>query len=381
MFAQIGVLAAARAAIRVFAFAPIMAGFFLKLAEGIHIVSLCLKNKLSNKNGVIYNMENTSYGNIHCKQCGESYPRYKIVDGTRKWGHRKFCSKCLENQPKRQLSRISDEQFREAISQSKCVREVLIKLDLKAAGGNYAIFHQRVKSLNIDTSHFSGAAWATGKNFGPKRPIEDYLSNKHKISSSSLKRRLIKEGLKEPKCECCQLDWWIDKEIPLELHHINGNHFDNSLENLQLLCPNCHANTENYRGRNQERSISKEIREIPSFITEQKDQILIERRKPKVKMKKERLNYQPKTKINWPSDIDLLDIVWNGSVASFAKKNGISDSAVKHRLSRRNMPSPPPGFFRRKETGKNVSSEWQAYLNCREKMVALVGPAPTLEGF
>ena len=45
------------------------------------------------------------------------------------------------------------------------------------------------------------------------------------------------------------------------------------------------------------------------------------------------------------------------------------------------MPSPPPGFFRRKETGKNVSSEWQAYLNCREKMVALVGPAPTLEGF
>lgn len=68
-------------------------------------------------------------------------------------------------------------------------------------------------------------------------------------SSYKLKLRLLKENIKEHKCEKCNNIIWLDYKIPLELHHINGDTHDNRIENLQLLCPNCHALTENYRGK------------------------------------------------------------------------------------------------------------------------------------
>ena len=61
-----------------------------------------------------------------------------------------------------------------------------------------------------------------------------------RITSNNLKKRLVKDGIKEDRCERCGLTNWLDKPIALALHHINENHFDNHLENLQILCPNCH---------------------------------------------------------------------------------------------------------------------------------------------
>lgn len=80
-------------------------------------------------------------------------------------------------------------------------------------------------------------------------PIEVYLSNKKYIQSDSLKKRLIKENYKNHRCEKCGLTEWQGNPIPLELHHKDGNRFNNSLDNIELLCPNCHALTDNYRGK------------------------------------------------------------------------------------------------------------------------------------
>ncbi len=332
-------------------------------------------------------MVDTSYGKYICQECGIVYPRCFLEEDKRRWNHRQFCPECRDKCKKPPtISKISDEEFALAVKESVCVREVLLRLNLKAAGGNYACFHERVKRLGLDTSHFTGGAHMAGKNFGPKRPIEDYLQNKFKISSSKLKARLIKEGIKKHQCESCSLDWWIDQQIPLELHHINGDHFDNQLENLQFLCPNCHAGTENYRGRAQERTKNKEIREIPVFLYKDKETILEQKRqakelkaKRKEKEKSVKAPYIPITKINWPSDLDLLDYIWNHSVSKFARENGVVDHSVINRCKRRCMPTPPVGFFRRKQVGKDVSAEWQVYLEFREKMVASVGPAPTLK--
>jgi hypothetical protein len=69
----------------------------------------------------------------------------------------------------------------------------------------------------------------------------------------NLKRRLVAAGLKQPRCELCGLDSWRDRPLALALHHINGVRDDNRLDNLQLLCPNCHSQTETFAGRNARR--------------------------------------------------------------------------------------------------------------------------------
>lgn len=144
----------------------------------------------------------------------------------------------------------SEEDLRKAVKTSTSIRQVLEKLDIVPAGGNYQTTNRRIQKLNIDTSHFTGQAWNRGKIIGPKRPIEEYLKENSVVQSFRLKNRLLLEGLKEHKCECCGITEWNGKLAPLELDHINGNHHDNQLENLRILCPNCHAQTDTYRGKN-----------------------------------------------------------------------------------------------------------------------------------
>lgn len=81
-----------------------------------------------------------------------------------------------------------------------------------------------------------------------KIPLEDILANKVRgYLPVRLKWRLINEGYKEYKCEKCGLTEWLGGDLPIELHHINGDKEDNNLSNLQILCPNCHSLTDNYR--------------------------------------------------------------------------------------------------------------------------------------
>jgi hypothetical protein len=90
--------------------------------------------------------------------------------------------------------RYSEAELRDAISYSISYREVLLKLNLKAAGGNYKTLHKAIKHFNIDVSHMLGQASNRGKTFSPKRNINEYLSNKCPIQSNKLKKRLIKVG-------------------------------------------------------------------------------------------------------------------------------------------------------------------------------------------
>ena len=73
------------------------------------------------------------------------------------------------------------------------------------------------------------------------KPAMYYIENNLPIQSHKLKEKLIRDGIKQQKCEKCGLSEWFGVLLPLELHHKNGNHFDNSLDNLEIVCPNCHS--------------------------------------------------------------------------------------------------------------------------------------------
>lgn len=75
--------------------------------------------------------------------------------------------------------------------------------------------------------------------------IDKYLSNRQCIAPSALRKQLIRHRIKEYKCEICGLSEWMGKPIPLELHHKDHNRYNNALDNLQILCPTCHAQTTN----------------------------------------------------------------------------------------------------------------------------------------
>ena len=148
----------------------------------------------------------------------------------------------------------TDEQFIEAVKSSLSYAQVIEKLGLKVAGSNYDTVKRKIAELHLDISHMYGKAWNQGSRFRPlikKRPLSEILvEHSTFVNTNNLRKRLLNEGVKKYKCECCGRTEWLGKPIKLELHHINGIKDDLRITNLQILCPNCHAYTDNYRGRN-----------------------------------------------------------------------------------------------------------------------------------
>lgn len=112
----------------------------------------------------------------------------------------------------------------------KTINPILAKLGIKYSG------NQSGKGISKPNSDYMS--------------LEEYLRNSQDIQSNKVRIKLLREGYKEHKCENCGLTEWLGQPIPLELHHKDGNRNHNKIENYQLLCPNCHAFTDSYRGKN-----------------------------------------------------------------------------------------------------------------------------------
>ncbi|MBI4095070.1 MAG: HNH endonuclease [Candidatus Liptonbacteria bacterium] len=152
----------------------------------------------------------------------------------------------------------TETQLKKAVENSFSFRQVLAKLNLREAGGNYEQVKKYIKEFEIDMKHFKGRAWNAGmRGIGkPIIPLEKILVKDNYFQSFKLKKRLFAAGMKPRYCEECG---WAkstnDGYLPLELDHINGDRHDNRLENLRVLCPNCHSLKPTHRGRNRKRFV------------------------------------------------------------------------------------------------------------------------------
>jgi hypothetical protein len=138
----------------------------------------------------------------------------------------------------------TDQQLIEAVAESFSWGAVIRKLGLCEAGGTYTFIQKVATQLGIDSLHFKGKVWNKGKKFPGiiARQLSQYLIlNGPLIATTKLKRRLWQANLKQRACESCGITTWLGKPAPLELHHKNQNPRDNRIENLSILCANCHG--------------------------------------------------------------------------------------------------------------------------------------------
>lgn len=159
------------------------------------------------------------------------------------------------------LKKYTLQQLQSAVKDNYSLRAVLTELGVAAAGGNYEVLKKAIKLYGINTSHFTGQAHLRGKTHTYRvRPLEDIFVYGEIENTHRMRQRLLKEKIKESKCENCTLDEWLGEPISLELHHVDGDRRNNRLENLKLLCPNCHAQTGNYRGKNKKGVETRRVR-------------------------------------------------------------------------------------------------------------------------
>lgn len=146
------------------------------------------------------------------------------------------------------------------VAASTSVNEVLRRLGLEVVGGHHTNISRRIKAYGFDTSHFTPVVRTERQRYNQRRRtaadilVEDTSAHPRRIPSSRLKRAMREMGMVE-HCALCGIEGvWLGEPLPLEVDHINGNWRNNRVENLRLLCPNCHSTTDSYRGRGKGRA-------------------------------------------------------------------------------------------------------------------------------
>lgn len=154
-------------------------------------------------------------------------------------------------------SKYTREVMEPAVARARSLAAVLRDLGVRPTGGNYRYISARIRVLGLSTTHFQGQGWSRGRtqdsDVGIERSArlrkrtdeEVFVENSPETCGARLVRRLVRLG-RRYACALCGIAEWRGGTLGLHLDHVNGVNNDNRLENLRLLCPNCHSQTDTY---------------------------------------------------------------------------------------------------------------------------------------
>lgn len=218
--------------------------------------------------------------------------------------------------------------------------EVFEQLGLRPSGSNYTHLKRLAQNGTISTQHFVGRK--SGGNI-PKTTIAELLASPTS-ARGNLKRRLLAVGLLKERCSACGLGTsWNGHPLSLQLDHIDGNGANNQLENLRLLCPNCHSQTPTFCGKR----LKKARPTCACGATISRGATVC------VKCSSARrwttqpeapANIRP-TKISWPPASELQEMLWSSPTSTIAKSLGVSDKAIEKRAKKLGLSKPPRGYW------------------------------------
>src|ERR1700733_11969731 len=193
----------------------------------------------------------------------------------------------------------------EKIKISKSYSELLNRCGYAINGTNIKRIKELLILKKIDTSHFRPIS----ANRVKSRKIEEYLkiwtNESPRVGSHHLKKRLIKEKILQDICNRCGIFEWEGEKLSLHLDHINGIRNDNRLENLRLLCPNCHSLTETYAGKKLKKDFKNYCMDCKKDISPYGLRCKSCNAKREVKDKR--------NKINWPLAEEVVEMLKNNS--------------------------------------------------------------------